>query len=300
MKSFKQFVLTKLGNAAVRKLVIQLNLRRVIIKRDFYATLKYKLPAKKPKGLNEKINWVKLYRKDYRMPTLTDKEFVRGWVAGIIGEKYLIPLLGVFSNLEEFEKALPRLEGSFVLKSTCGGGGKEVILCEDKAQKDWEKLEEQMEEWLHANVYWKTGEWQYKKLIPRILCEKMIDIDATDYKFFCFHGKVRLIQVDSTRFSGHKQQFFDLDWNQLPIVYVAKAGSEAFCKPDNLQEMQEVAEKLSEEFDFVRVDLYNVAGRIYFGEMTFTPNNGLSKFKPEKWDRKLGEMWDLDKQKKRG
>lgn len=299
-KSIKKHILDRLGNAKIRKLLILLNARGIVICRDFFTTFTYLPPIKNPQTFNEKINWIKLYRKDMRMVTLTDKVLVRGWVAEKIGVNYLIPLLGEYKNAGEFIRALPSLEGRFVVKATNGGGGKEVILCEDKTEEVWEQLKPKMDQWLLSNTYLRNGEWQYKKLVPRILCERMIDTDATDYKFFCFHGKVRLIQVDSTRFSGHKQQFFDLDWNQLPIVYVAKAGSEPFCKPDNLQEMQEVAEKLSEEFDFVRVDLYNVAGRIYFGEMTFTPNNGLSKFKPVEWDRKLGEMWNLDKQKKRG
>lgn len=298
MTSIKQHILNRLGNAWLRKKLIQLNLRGIVIKRDFYFYLKYKFPAKNPKGLNEKINWVKLYRKDYRMPTLTDKELVREWVSNTIGEKYLIPLIGVYDNVEDFKKALTQLEGSFVLKSTCGGGGKEVILCEDKSGKDWIKLEERMEAWLGSNMYWKNGEWQYKELVPKILCERMIAVEAADYKIFCFHGKAHFLTVDFQRFSGHKQQFYDFDWNRLPMYRMVPQGDNDLPRPDNLEEMREVAEKLSAEFDFVRVDLYNEEGNIYFGEMTFTPGNGATKFKPEEYEEKFGDLWNLDMKKK--
>lgn len=298
MKSIKKFIIYRLGKASIRKVMIHLHLRGVIIRRDFYVNLKYNFPAKNPKGLNEKINWVKLYRKDYRMPILTEKESVRGWVKDKIGEEYLVPLLGVYNNLEEFEAALPKLEGSFVLKSTCGGGGEEVILCKDKAQKDWTKVEEQMATWLHSNVYLKTGEWQYKNLVPRILCERMIAVEATDYKIFCFHGSAYLMAVDFNRFSGHIQQFFDFDWHRLPIYRMVSQGDKDCARPENLDKMREIAEKLSADFDFVRVDLYNEGNRIYFGEMTFTPGNGTTKFKPEEYEEKLGELWNLDMSKR--
>lgn len=298
MLSVKQYILNMLGKAWIRKKLIQFSMRGIIIRRDFYVTLKYKFPAKNPKGLNEKINWVKLYRKDYRMPILTDKELVRGWVSDTIGKEYLIPLLGVYETIEELKKALPNLEGSFVLKSTCGGGGNEVILCEDKTQINWVKIEEQIKTWLNSKVYWKTGEWQYKKLVPKIICERMIAAEATDYKIFCFDGKACFLTVDFNRFSGHKQQFFDFEWNRIPMYYMVPQGEGNCVRPDNLEEMRKLAEKLSADFDFVRVDLYNENGHIYYGEMTFTPGNGTTKFKPEKFEEKFGELWKLDTKKR--
>lgn len=297
--SIKERVIRKLADGRIRKLLIQLGLRKVVIHRDFYAKFGYKIPKKNPGTFNEKINWVKLYREDERMSILTDKYLVRDWVKKTVGEEYVIPIYGVYQTVEEFKKALPSLPDCLVVKATNGGGGKEVILCTDKKEINWEEQYSRMARWFEYQPYYRNGEWQYKNLTPRILCEEMVDVEANDFKFFCFGGKVVMIQVDLTRFSGHKQQFFDLEWNQLPIRYVASPGDEVYPRPDNLKEMISVAEKLSAEFEFVRVDLYNVNNKIYFGEMTFTPNNGVARFKPDECDRKLGDLWKLDESRKK-
>jgi len=297
-KSIKKHILDRLGNGRVRRNFIRLGLRKVVIHRDFYSKFGYKIPAKNPRTFNEKINWVKLYRKDERMAVLTDKYLVRDWVKEKIGEEYVIPMYGIYNSIDEFKKALPDLPERFVAKATNGGGGKEVILCTDKKDINWEEKFVHMKRWSEFKPYYRGGEWQYKKLKSRIMCEEMVDVDANDFKLFCFGGKVFMIQVDLTRFSGHKQQFFDLDWNLMPIRYVASAGDEIYPRPDNLEELIAIAEKLSAEFEFVRVDLYNVNNKIYFGEMTFTPNNGMARFKPDEWDEKLGDMWKLDESRK--
>ncbi len=294
VKSIKRRILDRLGDKKVRRIMIKLGLRRIVIYRDFYRRFGYMIPKRNPQTFNEKINWIKLYRKDERMSILTDKYLVRDWVKKMIGEEYVIPMYGVYNSIEEFKSNLPELPDCFVVKATNGGGGKEVILCNNKNEIDWEEKCSQMKQWIVYNSYCRGGEWQYKNLKSRIMCEKMVDVDANDFKLFCFGGKVVMIQVDLTRFSGHKQQFFDLDWNLMPIRYVASAGDEIYPRPDNLEEMIAIAEKLSAEFEFVRVDLYNVNNKIYFGEMTFTPNNGTARFKPEEWDKKLGDLWKLD------
>ncbi len=298
-KSIKQHIMDRLGDGRIRKRLIQAGLRRIVIHRDFYVKFGYKIPKKNPGTFNEKINWVKLYRRDERMALLTDKYLVRGWVKKTIGEEYVIPMYDVYNTIEEFKAALPTLPDCFVAKLTNGGGGKEVILCTDKKEIDWEEKYSRMKRWIEYKPYYRSGEWQYKNLKSRIMCEKMVDIDANDFKLFCFGGKVVMIQVDLSRFSGHKQQFFDLDWNLLPIRYVAGAGDEIYPRPDNLKDLIMIAEKLAAEFEFVRVDLYNVRNKIYFGEMTFTPNNGMARFQPEEGDKKLGELWKLDENRKR-
>ena len=292
-KTIKQHYLDRLGAAGTRKLLIRLGLRNLVIKRDFYVYMGYAMP-KEPVTFNEKVTWTKLFRKDERMITLTDKYRVREWVAEKIGKEYLIPLLGYYKNGEEFFENLDTLSCPFVLKSTNGGGGREVLLCRAKEEIQKEKLAVKIQGWLSQDLYYRNGEWQYRYLTPQLICEKMIGENPSDYKIFCFHGKPYMIQVDANRFEKHRQQFFTPDWEQLSIRYVASSGEEVFEKPEGLSEMLSVAAKLSEDFEFVRVDLYYEQGQIYFGEMTFTPNNGCCRFEPHSWDEKLGAMWKLD------
>lgn len=263
-----------------------------ILHHDFRKQMGYDLHLDVPKTFNEKIQWLKCYYRDPLMVTCADKVAVRKYVAEKLGGvEYLIPQYGIFNSADEIDyDALP---DSFVLKPNHSSG--RVIICSDKRQMDSDAIHKICDEWMHENYYYQNGEWQYKNIISKIICEKYIQTNTTDYKFFCFHGAPKLVNVIwNRRGSEYSDAFFDMECNKLP--FRSKHESDKLIKmPINFSVMRRLACKLSEGFPFVRVDLYNVNGHIYFGELTFTPANGMDKFEPIEWDRKLGDMLDLNR-----
>ena len=243
-----------------------------------------------PKTFNEKVQWRKYHQHDSRFPALVDKYSVRDYVEqrcpGILVENY-----SVYSNIDEID--FNELPDSFIIKPTHGFG--ELIFCEDKSKLDIEKCKKTMKGWLRYNQYNITGEWQYKDIEPRIIFDALLGSNISDYKIFCFYGKPYMIQIDSDRYSGeHKRQLRTIDWKLIDcqLSFYQKDERE-IEKPKKLKEMLEICEKLSSDFDFVRVDLFYVDDNIYFSELTFTPGNGMLKFTPYEWDLKFGEKWKV-------
>lgn len=266
------------------------------MKKDFKKTLGYKLNLDTPKTFNEKIQWMKLY---YRHSTLTiyaDKYKVRAHIKKKIGGKYLIEQYGVFKDIKDIN--IDTLPDKFVLKPNHGAG--KVIICLDKTKMNWEKEFENMAEWLKENYYYVHGEWQYKDIPPLIICEKLLEENIIDYKIFCFNGEPRFIQVIGNRLDGNYYcNYYDLNWDLMDVDRADHGkSSEIIPKPLSLGEMLEVSRIISKEFPFVRVDLYDVNGQVYFGEATFTPANGLTKFIPEKYDSIFGSYLTLPEMKK--
>ncbi|NMC36405.1 hypothetical protein GYA49_05175 [Candidatus Beckwithbacteria bacterium] len=258
-------------------------------KRRFKKTFGYDLNLRKPKTFNEKIQYLKLH---YRKPILTrlaDKYTVRSFVKKRIGAKYLNTCLGVYSSVLEINPST--LPSQFVLKATHGSSWN--IICSNKDQLDWGETIKTLKSWLKQN-YFKLGrEWCYKNIPPQIICEKYLGPNLPDYKFFCFHGKPYYIQVDLDRFGSHKRNFYNLRWEKLTIRLIYPNSNKDIKKPKKLTEMITVAQKLSKDFPFVRIDLYEHENSIIFGEMTFYPENGFGTFRPQKYDYQFGTLLKL-------
>lgn len=255
----------------------------------------HRLPnLKNPQTFSEKIQWLKLYDRNPYYTKLVDKYEVKKIVANLIGEQYIIPTLGVWDSAEDIDfDALPY---QFVLKATHDSG--RIIICKDKSKLDKEWARKEMAKSLERDFYALTREWPYKDVPRRIIAEKFIEDkngDLKDYKFFCFNGEVKFFKIDFDRFVGHKANYYDLDWNIQPfeeIVCPSDVNRKHEC-PKNFNKMVEIAQVLSRGFPFIRVDLYNNNGMIYFGEMTFFPNSGMGRFNPNGADKMLGDLIKL-------
>lgn len=255
-----------------------------------------KLNLKNPKTFNEKIQFLKLYVNTPDDCTImADKYEVREYITSKIGAEYLIPLIGVWNNFDEID--FSKLPDKFVLKTTHDSGG--VFVCKDKSRINMKAVKDNFERRLNIDYYKIGREQQYKNVPHRIIAEKfMVDesgTDLKDYKFFCFNGEPKILKVDFEREIEHRANYYDLDWNLLPL-------GEKLCppnpqkkieKPSSLEKMVELSKKLANGRPFLRVDFYCINGIIYFGEITFHPDGGLGVLEPEKWDDKLGEWIDL-------
>jgi len=234
------------------------------------------------KTFNEKIQWLKLYDTTPLKTKLSDKYLVRNWIKEKIGEQYLVPLLGVWNSFDEID--FDKLPEKFVLKCNHGSGMNLVV--KEKKTLNIELAKQQFDEWMKINYAFEVGfELQYKDIPRKIIAEQYIeqmDKNLLDYKIHVFGGEPRIIQVIGDRDLAHhtgKEAFFDLNWQSQDLMYHTYDMYEKLPeKPDNLNEMLDIARILGEEFRYVRVDLYNGDGRILFGEMTFTPMSGFGKW----------------------
>jgi teichuronopeptide biosynthesis TupA-like protein len=248
-----------------------------------------------PQTFNEKLHWLMLY---YRVPEMTqiaDKYAVRTFVTARVGGWILNELYGVWDDPEAMAEAVDRLPHSFVLKVTSGSG--QNILCGDKSTLDIETTKRRLAQWMRRSEYWVSREWAYKNIKPRIICERLLTDEAghipPDYKFFCFDGEPRIIQVDTDRFTDHRRDLFDLDWKPLPFSLVYPPSNRSISRPAQLDIMLSVARALSAGFPFVRVDLYSTRRSPIFGEMTWYPEGGFGRFSPAKYDLELGQALNL-------
>lgn len=255
-----------------------------------------KLNLENPKTFNEKLQWLKL---NYRKPEYSiyvDKYAVRSYIAKTIGEKYLIPLIGVYNNVEEIDwESLP---GQFVLKCTHGYGSN--IICLDKSKLDINFAKKTLIKWTKKNWYWFGREWPYKHVKPRIICEKLmadeLGKELIDYKIMCFNGKAKCIFVCLNRHSktGLNIDIYDLDWKLMEFGRPNHPNSGMIIpKPENFDKMIYYSEIISKDIPFLRVDFYEVKGQLYFGELTLYPGAGFEKFIPEEYDNLLGSWLEL-------
>ncbi|XLS28029.1 ATP-grasp fold amidoligase family protein [Flavobacteriaceae bacterium M23B6Z8] len=269
---------------------------------EFYVKIYYeyytgkKLNLENPKEFNEKIQWLKVYYKPKILNTLVDKHAVKAYVKEKIGEKYLNETLAVFDKVGDVNfDALP---DQFVIKGVHGCHFNLIV--EDKSKMDVFKSRLKLFKWMHKNQYYRGGlEWAYKDVKPRLLAEKYLSEMGkgaiSDYKFYCFDGEPRFLQIDLERGNEANQRcFYDVDWKKTDFNKGAVATYEGTLeKPENFEEMVTVARKLADKFPFVRVDLYNINGRIVFGEMTFYPGDGRIDFTPDRYNKIVGDMITL-------
>ncbi len=297
---FIKKILNKIAFLFNKKSKPQINWRKKFfykknIEQAFFNCFGYNLDLKNPQTFSEKMQWLRVYDNTSLKTKLSDKYLVREWVKSKIGEKYLIPLLGVYNNFDEID--FKKLPNSFVIK--CNHGCGYNIIVRNKKKLNLKETKLKINKWMKENYAYLFGEYQYKKIEPKIIIEKYlenINSDVYDYKFFCFNGKPKYILHCFDRASGIlKNSFYDLSWKKQNFVYTGQLYKKAIAKPKNLSKMTEVAKILSQNFKHVRVDLYNINGKIYFGEMTFTSYGGYFHFDPPEWNLKLGKMLDLKK-----
>lgn len=270
----------------------------LFLKCKFRLMIGRKLDLKKPKTFNEKLQWLKLYDRNPEYTMMVDKYTAKEYISAKIGDEYVIPTLGVWNSVDEIEWG--KLPEKFVLKTTQGGGSYGVIICKDKHNFDIEDVKVKLETALNnTDIYLNFREWPYKNITKRIIAEKYMTEadkgDLKDYKFFCFNGKVKVLKIDFDRFIEHRANYFDRELNLLPFgeVLCPPNFNKKLERPENFDKMLQIAETISSSIPFVRVDLYNSNGKIYFGEMTFYPASGLGKFDPDEWDIKMGEWLTL-------
>ena len=265
------------------------------LKLYYWARTGKKLNLKKPQTFNEKLQWIKLYDRKPEYTMMVDKYEVKKYIADTIGEKYVIPTLGVWDSFNDIDfDSLPQ---QFVLKCTHDSGG--LVICKDKSKLDMNETKTKIENSLKRNYYKHGREWPYKNVRKRIIAEEYIKPfsgELNDYKIFCFNGKAEITLVCSERFSrgGLKEDFFDKKWNHLDMRRIAHSNSEyKISSPRKYELMLKLAETLSENIPFIRCDFYETEDKIYFGELTFFPAGGFEGFSPEIWDKKLGDWINL-------
>ncbi len=266
------------------------------LKMTYRAMMGKKLDLDNPKTFNEKLQWLKLYYRPDIYTVYADKYAVREHIKETLGEEYLIPLLGVWEHPEDIDfDALPE---SFVLKCN-HNSGKGMCICKDKNKLDRDKTLLELRQGINENYYLINREWPYKNINRRIIAEKfMVDESGgfIDYKFFCFNGVCDCVMVCLDRHLGDtKFYFFDKEWKLKRLNIRGKNAPEDFTlrKPPCMDKMFEIAEKLSENMPFVRVDLYECMGQIYFGELTFFPDSGFDPNLLPETDKYFGSLIKL-------
>ena len=254
-------------------------------------------PWKNPRTFNEKLQWLKANDHNPVYPTLVDKYAVRSYIADTLGEQYLIPLVGgPWNSFDEIDFA--QLPEQFVLKCTHDSGG--IVICSGKDSFDMKTAREKIEKSLKRNYYWGGREWPYRDIQPRIIAEAFMADDSgdslVDYKFYMFGGTARCVLVCTNRSAKSKMNmtFFTPDWNRLPFERQYKNDPNELEKPEHFEKMLSLAEQLSANLPFARIDLYEINQKVYFGEITLHPASGLGKFEPVVWDYTLGEWLDLE------
>ena len=266
---------------------------------ELYLKIKYKLitgeklDLENPVTYNQKLQWLKLYNRNPEYTKLVDKYEVKEIVSKKIGEKYVIPTIGVYDSFDDIDFSI--LPNQFVIKPNHTSG--DVFICHDKDEIDYKKLKKTIEKWLKRKYFYIHREWPYKDIKPKIIIEKyMVDLSNSqlmDYKFFCFNGKAKMLFVAKDRPYATKFNFYDIDFKKIELKQHYPNFEDNLPKPKNYDKMIELAEKLSVGMPHVRIDLYNVDGKIYFGEYTFFHFSGFEKIEPSFWNKRLGDMIDI-------
>lgn len=267
----------------------------VYLKHLFIRQAGYPLNLNNPQTFNEKLQWLKLHDRNPIYTKLVDKYEAKKFVADIIGEEHIIPTLGVYDRFEDIN--FESLPNQFVLKCTHDSGG--LAICKDKSSFNYIDAKRKIERSLKKNFYWEGREWPYKNVKPRIIAEKyMVDESGSelkDYKFFCFDGEPKYFKIDFNRFIDHHANYYSMNGALLPFdeVICPRDENADIRFPNNFKQMAELANKLAEGIPFVRVDLYNINGTVYFGELTFYPASGMGEYSPHEWDKRIGDMLKL-------
>lgn len=253
-----------------------------------------------PKTLNEKIQWLKVNEHDDFHTVCADKYAVRDYLAKEFGEEYLIPL--VF-HTDKASEVTPENITEFpcIIKANHTSGNYKILRSVDEV--DWPWLRRYCKYWLGRNYYWGSREWQYKNIKRQIVVEQLLQTKSgkipNDYKLHYINGKLAFVYCSVDREGGNKRNIYDANWQPLYFSWVAKKNTrddlrgEEIPAPKSFDKMKEIGSKIAERFKYVRVDFYDVDGKLYFGEITLHHGGGFDVFTPEKYDTIYGEMLQL-------
>lgn len=273
---------------------------RIMLSLQYYILMHRWPDLKNPKRFTE---WIQYYKMHYRNPDMlrcVDKYEVRSYVEEKGCGEYLNELYQICDDASEID--FEKLPQKFVIKTTNGGNGDNVLVVKDKNSLDINATINKVNSWLKKNYSNTSREWAYSGASsnPRIIVEKFLENSATsldDFKFYCYNGKYRFLSIDKDRYGNHTRAYFNSDMEFLPeVTGNYNRVNEAPKLPDNISQMVETAEHFAKDFPFVRVDLYNVQGKIIFGELTFYPASGYSPYNPDDFDFELGKYfkkWDI-------
>ena len=299
-------ILKKIWGAIIepRKMMFHLNVRGFLnwMSDSAHVRLMYRLKLDKklnldnPQTFSEKLQWLKLHDRNPMYTKMVDKYEVREYIKEKLGEEYLIPLLGAYDSFDEID--FDELPTQFVLKCTHDSGG--LVICKDKSKLDLKQAKKKIKKSFKRKYYYHSREWPYKNVKPRIICEKyMVDesgMELKDYRLFCFNGVPRFVAVDFsiTDKTKTRRNLYDMDWGLMeegityPRVLVKNVQ-----KPAKFDEMVKLSKILSKDIPHVRIDFYEINGKVYFGEMTFYHQSGFGRIYPEEFDYKMGSWIEL-------
>lgn len=252
---------------------------------------------KNPKTFNEKLQWLKLHDRNPLYTKLVDKYEVKKIVADLIGDEYIIPTLGVWNKFDDID--FDKLPNQFVLKCTHDSGG--LVICKNKAKLDIDAARKKINNCLKFNYYWATREWPYKNVRPKIIAEKYMEDESgyelKDYKVFCFNGVPKALFIATDRGNHEtKFDFFDTDLNHIPMKqHYPNNPNIKIPDPSGIKKMFELASVLTKKFKHCRADFYDINGKVFFGELTFSHFSGWQLMEPEEWDEKFGSWLNLQK-----
>lgn len=269
----------------------------IFAKLSYFINMHRTLNLKTPKSFNEKLQWLKLYNRRPEYTLYVDKYEVKGYIKKMLGEKYIIPTLGIYNSFDEID--FNKLPNQFVLKTTHDSGG--IFICKDKSTMDIDKARNILTKSLKNDYYVSHREWPYKNVKHRIIAEKYMEDESgyelKDYKFFCFDGEPKIFFIATDRPHDTRFDFFDMDFHHLPFAQGHPWARHELKKPEKFEEMIDIARKLSKGMPHVRVDLYNINGQIYFGELTFFNMGANTPILPIEWDYKIGSWLNLPNKK---
>ena len=267
----------------------------------YYLKTGVRMNWENPQTYTEKLQWLKLYDRRPEYSMLVDKVKVKEYVKAIIGEEHIIPTLGVWDKADEID--FDSLPSQFVLKCNHNSSSG-LCICKDKNRLDSSSVKQKLKQSLKSNYYNLWREWPYKNVERKILAEKLLvdkmngETDVlTDYKFFCFNGEPYIMYVSKDIAKQATTDFFDMDYNRLPIRMKDPNSKIIPEKPKEFEKMKELAEKLCKGFNHIRVDFYVVNHCVYFGELTFFHNAGFSLVHPSEWNLKLGSLIQISNMK---
>ena len=294
MNGYKKiFRSTKMRHAILR--ILSFIPDKQMLSLQYRIKMGQRLNLNNPQTFTEKLQWYKLYYRDPVMTKCADKHLVREYLAERGYSELSCIEYGVYDKPEDIN--LSELPEKFVLKTTNGSGTN--IICKDKSKFELQKVEKELRDWLKRDCYGLGREWAYKDIEPKIIAEEYLEDKENefdginDYKFICFNGKVHYVVFDADRYVGHKRSIYDAEWNYIDVGTDCEKLGDTVLKPEGFEEMKKIAEDLSKDFPFVRVDLYWVNHRAYFGELTFYPWTGYIVFDPRSFDFELGEKFLL-------
>ena len=268
------------------------------LKSLFQKKMKYELNLASPLSYNEKIIWKKLFDRNPLLTVTADKYKVRSYIRQVLGEDKANEILVPLYYVTEKPESIPfnDLPEKFVVKPNHGSQMHRIVRNRNHINND--DIVRECKLWLKTHYGLYGYEWAYRNIKRMILVEKLLETNSgelpNDYKFYCFHGKCKIVRVTKNRFgSDIISGYYDTDWKLLQAAIPGNVSNKFFEKPAKLHEMINLAEKLAEPFDYVRVDLYNLGGRIFFGELTHYEASGLARLEPESFDFMLGKYWNI-------